>query len=266
MGHRTMRWGAAALLAFASLLSAPGVAGAQGADAAQEIEGAADFRTAPLVGNGTFRDEIVTGETVWYAVEYQNDETLRIAARLADVDVDADDELTLVRSFVGPSLSEVFGGDEDIEGSAWFGGDDTNTWFVAFRLETEGELGELHDLEFELAGFTSADDTECRDDCTLDDDLAALQDEIDGLEADVEACGDECDVAEVEATRDDLAGEVDRERTAVEGLCGDRPLDSCEASSASTPWALVVVLGVAAALAVGGVARTLVRAREGDGS
>jgi hypothetical protein len=244
-----MRWQPLRRLCLAALAGpALVVATAAPADAQapEQAAGAADFRTAPLVGEGTYRDDVVVGETVWYSVLYTNDEPLSVSARLVDVDVEADDTLELERLLVGPTLDEVYADDSDFDGTARSGAGDTNIWFVAFRLNSTGRQGVRHELEFELDGVGATDREQCGPGCPLEAELAELQDEIGDLEA----------RAEPVATRDELREAVDEARTAVIELCGGEECDG-PASSSSTPWAQVALLGAVALVTVGGLARAL---------
>ena len=263
MRRHATRYACAALVLWGALASSTITpAGAQ--DAAESLDGAADFRTAPLVGPGTYRDTIVTGEIAWYSVLYTNDEDLHLGARLADVDADADDELELIRAFVGPNLEHLEVRPEDVGpgySARWRGGEtDTNQWFVVFELKTTGQVGVPHELEFTLSGFASRSQDECRAECTLDEELVELEDEIAALEAEVERCGDECaDLAtqdELVAERDDLQAAVDAEQAEIVDLCGGEECDALPATS-TTPWWLVAILGAGALAAGGGFVRTL---------
>lgn len=261
--------GTVALLSVALTLGAVAPAGAQDAE---EVDGSADIRTGPLVGNGTFRDEIVTGELVWYSVLYTNYEELSISAHLVDADADASEELELLRMFVGTNLSLLESSNEDLGPgyTAWRSGGETETnmWFVGFQLNTTGQRGVLHELEFELSGFASANRDECGSDCTLDGDLDELEAQVADLEGQVEECGEEClerlDPEELEAARQQAESDIEAEQAAVIDLCGGE--EECDPPGSSTPWPLVVVLFIAAAVAVGGLVRTLMQPRSQEPS
>lgn len=255
-------------MAVLALAAAPAATPAA-AQTPQPLEPAADFRTAPLIGDGTYSVDLVAGERVWVSVHYTNYAGFSISADLTDVDVGTNDELTLYRAIVAPNLNATAIETEDISspegsGMSWSGGEtDTNLWFLAFTLETTGQAGIPHTLEFTLEGFEDVGSNEpCGDDCTLDEDLATLEEEIAELEGEVEECGEACSnppsQADLESERDALLADVDAEESAITDLCGGELCDSLPAKS-NIPWLPVTLLAVAAVIAAGGLVRALAR-------
>lgn len=125
-------------------LSAPVFA----ATTTDSVSGAADFRTAPAVGDGTYTDTIVTGESLWFAVRYENDTEVSFVATLTERS--QDDSVTLTTDIVGPTLTSfddltTFTGRYDAGG--------VNTWFIRVNLMSSGVLGVEHDYELTLSGF-----------------------------------------------------------------------------------------------------------------
>lgn len=254
------------VFALLSLVLTLGTGTPAGAQDAEEADGSADIRSAPFVENGTYHDEIVTGEVVWYSVQYTDKSRLSIKAQLDGVDVDSSDHLVLYRMFLAPNLDTSIYQAEDIggyeSGPSYDNEPETDVWFIGFYLETTEQLGVVYDLEFELSGFAAASQDECGSDCTLDEDLEDLEAQAADLEGQVEECGEECleraDPEALEAARDQAESDIEAERAAVIDLCGGE--EECGPSS-STPWLLVFVLFIAAAVVVGGLVRTLMQKR-----
>lgn len=151
-----------------------------------EVVGTADFRNPPTLVDGRYVDTIVTGETVWYAVVYANSTPYRFEVSLADVDVDADDELTLEASFVGPTLGSVGRSSTVLESSgASYGSAKTNVWYLKVSLETTGRLGVEHRLLIEVVGAESTGFGDCTQiaECTLDEELATIDEQVELVES-----------------------------------------------------------------------------------
>lgn len=215
-----------------------------------ETEGTADFRNPPLLSNGVYEDEIVTGEAVWYAVIYRNNKPYRIAVDLVDTDVDADEELTLEATFIGPTLGSVSSG-RVLEGSASYNGGTTNLWYIQVNLATEGRLGVEHTLRLDVSGMQTTRLSPCDalPDCDLDTLLAEINTEI----MDFEESAGEADDADLEqAIRDEIAqleqrkataeSELQASQGAIAAACDPEPdCDSVPIPEATTPvWAIVV--------------------------
>ncbi|MDH3682152.1 MAG: hypothetical protein OEV40_19640 [Acidimicrobiia bacterium] len=221
------------------------------------VDGTADFRNPPRLAPGSYSDTIVTGETVWYAVLYTNDVPYRFAADLTDIDLDAQSDLTLSVSFVGPTLSVLDSGLE-LQGSARYDGGGTNVWYLAVSLDTEGRLGVEHQLVLDVEGVLSAGLEPCEADCALREQLAAVdadivevQERIDGLGEDPTAVL-EAELTELETRRNTAEDSLDRADARIRELCAPEP--DCEELTeppSTTPlWAtalggLLLAAGVA---------------------
>lgn len=231
------------------------------------VDGAADFRTAPVIGEGTFADEIVTGETVFYAAFYTNGTPIEVAARLADADPLPED-LTLVRLIISPTLGVLAEDDADLSGGTMsFSGANTNLWYFAFRLDTTGELGVRHELEFSLGGVESADAEPCGDDCELTDELAVVEAEVAELEDRLAECGGSCEGSDARASIEtqitDAQGRLDAARADIVERCGGSPCEVLPASEeVSVP--AIVVTGIAAVAGLALLARALRSRRAHD--
>ena len=247
--------------------------------AAQEVidtNGTTDFRNPPTLENGVYRDTIVTGEAVWYAVVYTNDVPYRFEATLPAVDPVTAEELTIEVSFIGPTLGSVQEGPL-LQGSASTNAGETNVWYLQVTLSTTGQLGVAHEMQLSIDGVQSSEFETCDDipDCDLDEQLAELDEQLAALEDDlagvsepvddipepvvdesVDAVDDETatQIAELEAeetgVRAEIAAAETRSTQAVTELtdaeaeiadiCGDEP--DCESvlspDESSTPiWA-----------------------------
>jgi hypothetical protein len=252
-------WLAAAALAVClSVGAAPSSRALDVADA-EEVAGTADFRNAPAIADGTYKDTIVTGESVWYAVTYTNRDPFKVESELADVDVAGDDDLTLTMRFVSPTLDAPLEG-QTIDGSASYGGAETNTWYLEAVLDTEGRLGVQHTLLFSVSGARS-DGFEACDDasgCTLDEDYAQVTAQVGDLREQIRAAENGDPEAQLAALEEELAQAQATQKEAeaeIAAMCA--PDSTCETPPGpKTPiwtWAvggLVLVAGFAALLFV----------------
>lgn len=175
----------AALLVTLLLGTAPAAA-----QEVEPVEGAADFRTAPLVGDGRYRDMILTGESLWFTVLYRNEEEIDFAASLVGA-VEGGDDLQLTTTLVSPTLETADQYPDRRYKDFRYGDADVHPWHVRVDLTTDGRLGVPHEYELQLSGFedpgladqAAAARTLCTQDpdCNLDERLAALQPEVDGI-------------------------------------------------------------------------------------
>ena len=191
------------------------------AQEAIETEGTTDYRNPPILDNGVYRDTVVTGEAVWYAVVYTNDVPFRFEVTLPGVDPDVADELTVDVSFVGPTLGSVDRG-ELLLGSASTNAGDTNVWYLVVSLATTGQLGLAYEVELSIEGVQPSRFETCDEipGCDLDDQLAELDAELADLEAELDAIENppEANEAETGAAADvvDGAAEIDGEIAELE--------------------------------------------------
>ena len=153
-----------------------------------EVVGTADFRDPPALMSGQYSDTIVTGDTVWYAILYTNNTPYRFEVSLPGVDLGAQNELTLEASFIGPTLGSVGESAALVAGpGAAYNSGDTNVWYIKVALETTGRLGVEYRLMLDIEGAeaTGFDDCTKMPECTLDDELALINEQAGQLEADL---------------------------------------------------------------------------------
>ena len=177
----------AVTLSMATLLSLGATAAAQDP---VEVDGSADFRNPPTLAPGQYRDTIVTGEAVWYALIYTDNTPYRFEVTLPEVDLEAQEELTLETRFITPTLGDVDSGSTLVEGagaSITGGGTQTFKWYLEIALSTTGRLGVEYDLLLDIQGVQRGSLLLCSEvpECTLDLELAALDEELAALQADL---------------------------------------------------------------------------------
>lgn len=209
-GHRFRVIAAVAVTACAVQAS---IASAQDA---VDVEGSADFRNPPSLVPGVYRDTIVTGEAVWYAMLYTDDTPYRFEVRLPEVDLDAQDELSVETRFVTPTLSAVDTGSTLLEGagaSIVGGGQQTFVWYLVVALNTTGRLGVEYEMILDVQGPDTARLEPCNElaDCTYDEELAALDAELAQIRDDIAAL----DGDDTEAVFLDEIGALEAEIAAV---------------------------------------------------
>lgn len=241
------------------------------ADAQTPVEGAADFRNAPLLPPGQFVDEIVTGESVWYALIYTNDTPYRFEVSLPDVDLEADDELTLEARFVGPTFETVGRSGTVVEGSGLrYPSGHTNVWFLVVTLSSSGEENVPYDLVIDVVeGVQDAGLEDCADvaGCTYEADLQRAQAEFDAVQAEFDAAAALEQQVRVEAEISNLTGFLETSeslRPAVEArlkpleekmaeLCAPEP--TCTTFPEQPGKTSVVGLGIGSLALIGGASR-----------
>jgi hypothetical protein len=256
-------------LALMGLFLALATAGPARAQDREETEGTSDFRDPPMLVPGSYSDTIVSGESVWYAVLYTNDVEFRIEVDLVDVDLDAQDELTLTANFISPTLGGS-GSGRLLEGSTGYSAGGTNVWYIEVDLATSGRLGVEHQLSLDIDGFSSDRLERCElPDCTAADDLAAIETEIAQIEENLAALDDtdaqevvEEEIADLEQRQADARQEESLANDEIAAHCAPEPdCDTLPEPGSSTPlWALLV--SGAILLSGAGVLATGLRGRQ----
>lgn len=201
MSHSLRMWAVAAV-AIISLVIASFAAFTVQAHAQTDVVGTADFRNAPILPAGQYADQIVSGDTAWYSFVYTNETPYRFAVRLSGP---GSDELELAASFVAPTLDTVAGPDQEITGSGViYPGGQTNVWFLKVTLATTGTPGVVHDFVLDIEGVESTRIENCASlvDCSLDSDLAALDDQFASV-------SDELEVALARESTDQVRQEIE---------------------------------------------------------
>lgn len=223
-----------------------------------ETEGTADFRNPPVLSNGIYEDEIVTGEAVWYAVIYRNDKPYRIAVDLVDSDVDEDEELALEAMFIGPTLGSVASG-RVLEGSASYNGGTTNLWYIQVNLATDGRLGVEHTLRLDISGVQTTRISPCDalPDCDLDTRLAEINAEIMDLEESLSELGNSDaeeavrdEISELEQRKATAESELAASQSAIAAACDPEP--DCDSVPVTEPTTPVWAIAVGAVILIGG--------------
>jgi hypothetical protein len=183
---------AAAVLTLGALATFESAgASARGADGPV---GAADFRTAPVLGDGRYSDSAIPAETVWYAFRVTDaEQPISLVATIDDARID--ERLDLVVSLVGPDLVPVAeSSDGRISQTLVFdraGGGRSAVWYAAVRTTAGG--GSLTDVvvafTLELAGADAADVAVCSagSGCPSATDAERLLADIEQMEADLTA-------------------------------------------------------------------------------
>lgn len=195
---------------------------------AQDVEGTADFRNPPMLQPGSYRDTIVTGETVWYAVVYTNNAPYRFEVSIDGEGAD-NEALDLGARFVGPTLGSVGDRATKLQGSARYSAGETNVWYLQVSLLTSGRLGVQYDLSIDVEGVSDARHEHCDElpDCTADEELAVVNAEVAALEtrlADLpELVSDDEMQAEIDRVRSEIDttnDEIDSANNAIARICG----------------------------------------------
>jgi hypothetical protein len=136
---RSGGWLATGLVAIAVLCATgPTEVGAQDVDSPL---GAADFRTAPVLDDGTHHDTALPSETVWYAFRAsQAEQAITIGATIDDPSLD--DRLDVVVGLIGPDLAPVAESNAgELSETLVFdlaGDDRTATWYFTVRTTAGG--------------------------------------------------------------------------------------------------------------------------------
>src|SRR4051812_50212357 len=115
-------------LAAALLLALPVAAGAQGAAQGEPVVGGGSFANAPLLEPGSYRDTILPGERLYYAIRLQAGQQLRVRAKLDVEPGEVDDEVAdgFSIGMQTPLREVVIDTDEDRTGNSTVGNvDDT---------------------------------------------------------------------------------------------------------------------------------------------
>ncbi len=224
------------------------------AAAQDDVTGSADYRNPPQLTDGLYRDTIVTGEAVWYAVLYRNNDDLDVTVDLADVDLESQDELTLSAQLIGPTLSGAGSRGLNVGGQWSYNGGEINLWYVEVSLETTGRLGVEHDLVIGVSGTLDLDLGICdpSDGCTLIDDIAAVDAEIVTAQAQIDDLGSRetseivaGEIAAAEAQAASVRQEDGSNEAAIAELCDPDATCTEVPITSSTPTGLLV-LGVLA--------------------
>jgi hypothetical protein len=84
------------VLAVAALLAGAPPAAAQ--DEPEPVIGGGSFNAAPLLEPGAYRDTVLTGEYLYYAIAVQPGQRIHVRARVVDIDADSYDRATALFS------------------------------------------------------------------------------------------------------------------------------------------------------------------------
>jgi len=105
------------------LLAAPAAAGAQSAPAREPVVGGGSFANAPLIEPGRYRDTILPGERLYYAIRLQAGQQLRVRAKLDVEPGEVDDEVAdgFSIGMQTPLREVVIDTDEDRTGNSTVG-------------------------------------------------------------------------------------------------------------------------------------------------
>jgi hypothetical protein len=148
-----------------------------------KVEGAADFRTAPRLESGQYRAAIVTGESIWFALQYTNSFPLIIEGSLDAAPSTTNDDGSTTASrpraaepvddlefgieLVAPNLESATTDPKRIEFRGTYDQGSVNRWFIRVKLDTNGQLGVERSFVLKVDGANDARFGACDelDDC-----------------------------------------------------------------------------------------------------
>jgi Ca-activated chloride channel family protein len=110
-------------VAVVLLLALPVAAGAQGSAQGEAVVGGGSFANAPLLEPGAYRDTILPGERLYYAIRLQAGQQLRVRAKLDVEPGEVDDEVAdgFSIGMQTPLREVVIDTDEDRTGNSTVG-------------------------------------------------------------------------------------------------------------------------------------------------
>jgi hypothetical protein len=181
--------------AVAAAVAGIGAADAVTATAVPPQVGTADFRTAPVLADGTYDDTIIPKETVWYAFRISApNQRVEVAAAVDDPALA--ERLTLTVEIVGPDLAPVVRGDNGTAAAELAFGQpqpgESTTWYVSMSASSAGSrlVDVLVPVTVSLAGADPVDVASCvQPDCALATEADELRTEIERLETTLTEAG-----------------------------------------------------------------------------
>ncbi len=192
-----MRWLTTALLSLA-MLAVPLAALAQQDEV---VEGARDFRTAPILSDGAYTDTILVGETLWYGVHLINDDEKEFDV-FAESLLSGRDDVSIHVEWIGPTLGTVTSGDEIEAAQFYYGGSndgETWLWFLKFTVQSDSGALEEVPFRFTVSGAETFDSGPCSvdDGCAMAVEASELETEISELQAIISGNSSETDESTV---------------------------------------------------------------------
>jgi len=172
MKTASFRLVALALLVFGALAGT--IVQAPSAHAQTSVTGTADFRNAPQLIPGQYRDLVVSGDSAWYSVLYTNDDPYRFEV---SIDGAAPSDVEVNVSFVAPTLDAIDGPSALVDGGGvTYPLGHTNVWFLQVSLDTTGQLGLEFPIRLSVEGVQDLSVEPCPDipGCDLDEQLADI--------------------------------------------------------------------------------------------
>ena len=177
------------------------------ATAQTSVVGSADFRNAPQLGPGEFRDTIVTGDTAWYSLLYTNNTPYRFEVSVLGGSAD------LTASFVAPTLAVVVEDESVVQGSGVeYPVGTTNEWFLKVTASSPtGQDGVEVQVLIDVDGVEEAGLADCADvpGCTYEQEFTELSAELESARA-----------ALAEQQARPTTANVERDITNLEGFIG----------------------------------------------
>jgi len=205
-----------------TLMVALGVlCGARPVAADTAVEGAADFRTAPVIGDGEYADSITVGGQLWYGVMATVGVPLTLTGGLTEGGDRKD--LTFAMHLRGDSL-ETMGNSSPNKLEVVFRQlSAAKTEVVFFQVDLVGteKQGDELDFRFTIAGARSPSTEPCEEDsCTAGKEAAEAEAKLAGLKGDTTASTVvtvEKQASDLQAANTQLAGQVDAEAGGING-------------------------------------------------
>lgn len=203
----------AALVALVVLVGSSGAAIAE-----TEVQGAADFRTAPVVGDGEYTDTIDVGGQRWYGVMATVGVPFTVTGGL--VDAAGREDLTFTMRLRGDSLEEMQADPEELSFiySHHSTGDQTAVVFLEVDLVGTEKQGEELQFRLDIVGTRTPSTEECGS-CPAATDAAEAEAELADLQSDT-AAEDAVSVREEAASLVASNKRLARERREAEGPSG----------------------------------------------
>jgi len=190
------------------------------AEAQTPVVGTADFRNAPQLVDGTYRDRVVTGDSAWYSVVYTNETPYEFNVEIAG---NAPVGVELTASFVAPTLTTVDGPAASVSGpGVGYPVGHTNLWFLKLSLDAPGQDGVEYPVTISVSGVQSLGFDECADvdGCTLQAEHDALRADLTQAQDDLAAVGSLETQAAVQSEIENLRGFAETSAALLPGVEG----------------------------------------------
>jgi hypothetical protein len=218
--------------ATAFMLASPVAAQSDQTQSVEAQLGASDFRTAPVLGDGSYVDTAVPEETVWYAFRTSQPEQ-SVTASAAITDAQLADQLGVTLTVVGPDLvavaESVSGSIEQVLAFSQTNREQSTTWYLTVRTSTGGSrlADAVVPLSITLGGADAADLEPCSAvDCRPAADADRLLADIAEAEARLESKAIAAQAAATPMSEDDRLQLHNRRRELTDKIEAQSPTPS----------------------------------------